>query len=73
MLRILGAPLFHVKHYPWKDWAVTGYTGMGIWDFMTDWQDSLTSHLQAVLSRNPGLCSLRFPRTLGPPDTKESR
>ena len=30
-----GTPLFHVKHYPWTDWSVTGYTGMGIWDFMT--------------------------------------
>jgi hypothetical protein len=45
-----GAPLFHVKHYPWNDWSVTGYAGIGIWDFMTDWQNSLTGHLRAVLS-----------------------
>lgn len=45
-----GAPLFHVKHYPWNDWSVTGYTGIGIWDFMTDWQNSLTSHLRAIIS-----------------------
>ncbi len=45
-----GAPLFHVKHYPWTDWSVTGYTGLGIWDFMTDWQNSLSGYLRAILS-----------------------
>jgi len=45
-----GAPLFHVKHYPWTDWSVDGYTGMGIWDFMTDWQTSLSSYTRTILS-----------------------
>ncbi len=45
-----GTPLFHVKHYPWTDWSATGYTGLGIWDFMTDWQNSLTGYLRAALS-----------------------
>jgi hypothetical protein len=45
-----GAPLFHVKHYPWNEWSVSGYAGIGIWDFMTDWQASLTSHARALLS-----------------------
>lgn len=45
-----GCPLFHVKHYPWIDWSVTGYTGIGVWDFMTDWQNSLTGYLRAALS-----------------------
>jgi hypothetical protein len=45
-----GTPLFHVKHYPWTDWSVTGYTGMGIWDFMTDWQNSLFGHIRAIMS-----------------------
>jgi hypothetical protein len=45
-----GAALFHVKHYPWADWSVTGYTGLGIWDFMTDWQNSLSGYLRAILS-----------------------
>jgi len=36
-----GTEVFHVKHFPWKDWSVSGYTGMGIWDFMTDWQATL--------------------------------
>ena len=45
-----GIALFHVKHYPWTDWSVTGYTGMGIWDFMTDWQSSISGRIRAILS-----------------------
>ncbi len=45
-----GAALFHVKQYPWTDWSVTGYTGLGIWDFMTDWQKNLSGYLRAILS-----------------------
>ena len=45
-----GTELFHVKHYPWLDWKVTGYTGMGIWDFMTDWQDTLRGYPRSILS-----------------------
>ncbi|MGO9137009.1 MAG: CehA/McbA family metallohydrolase [Syntrophales bacterium] len=45
-----GTKLFHVKHYPWLDWSVTGYTGMGIWDFMTDWQDTLKGYPRSILS-----------------------
>lgn len=45
-----GTALFHVKHYAWTDWSVTGYTGMGIWDFMTDWQNGLSGCIRAVLS-----------------------
>jgi len=45
-----GAPMFHVKHFPWIDWSVSGYDGMSVWDFMTDWQSSLTSRGRALLS-----------------------
>ena len=45
-----GTSLFHVKHYPWTDWSVNGYTGFGIWDFMTDWQNSLSGYVRAILS-----------------------
>jgi len=45
-----GAALFHVKQYPWIDWTVSGYTGIGIWDFMTDWQKSLSGYPRAILS-----------------------
>ena len=45
-----GSPRFHVKQFNWNDWSVTGYTGMGIWDFMTDWQGQLTGFARALLS-----------------------
>jgi hypothetical protein len=45
-----GTKLFHVKHYPWINWTVTGYTGMGIWDFMTDWQSTLNGYIKALFS-----------------------
>ena len=45
-----GTELFHVKHYPWLDWRVTGYTGIGIWDFMTDWQSTLSGYTRSILS-----------------------
>ncbi|MBW2673530.1 MAG: PHP domain-containing protein [Deltaproteobacteria bacterium] len=44
-----GAKMFHVKHYPWKDWSVSGYTGMGVWDFMTDWQSTLRGFPSALI------------------------
>lgn len=49
-----GTKMFHVKHYPWVDWSVSGYTGLGVWDFMTDWQSSLRGHVRAI-------CSYMFP------------
>ena len=45
-----GTEMFHVKHYPWTDWEVTGYAGFGIWDFMTDWQSSLNGYINALAS-----------------------
>jgi hypothetical protein len=56
-----GTALFHVKHYAWTDWSVTGYTGMGIWDFMTDWQSSLSGHIRAILSYSLPALFLRGP------------
>jgi len=43
-----GTSMFHVKHFPWKDWSVSGFTGMGVWDFMTDWQGMLRSIPRAL-------------------------
>jgi hypothetical protein len=45
-----GSHLFHVKHYPWLHWPVNGFNGMGIWDFMTDWQMSLRGYAKALYS-----------------------
>jgi hypothetical protein len=45
-----GAPLFLVKPYPWLDWSVAGFTGMSVWDFMTDWQGSLRGLARSLVS-----------------------
>ncbi len=57
-----GTEMFHVKPYPWTDWTVSGYCGLGIWDFMTDWQSSLTGYVRAVLSYLFPALYLRGPR-----------
>lgn len=44
-----GTKVFHVKHYCWNNWNVSGYTGIGVWDFMTDWQSNLTGHLRGLM------------------------
>lgn len=38
-----GAPKFGIWDYPWKEWGVTGYSAVSIWDVMTDWQEKLSS------------------------------
>jgi hypothetical protein len=45
-----GTETFHVKHYCWNDWSVGDYTGISVWDFMTDWQNSLRSYFSGFLS-----------------------
>ncbi|MBP1761721.1 MAG: hypothetical protein H6Q64_1263 [Firmicutes bacterium] len=45
-----GTAMFHVKHYCWNDWEVSGYAGIGVWDFMTDWQKSLRGYFSGLLS-----------------------
>ncbi|MBN2515799.1 MAG: PHP domain-containing protein [Deltaproteobacteria bacterium] len=57
-----GTELFHVKQFPWMDWSVSGYTGVGVWDFMTDWQSSLTNYPKALLSFAFPAHFLRGPR-----------
>jgi hypothetical protein len=41
--------MFHVKHFSWLDWTVSGYTGMSVWDFMTDWQFFLRGYLSGLI------------------------
>jgi len=38
-----GAPLLGSRAYPWIQWNVHGYAGLGIWDLMSDWSSSLVS------------------------------
>lgn len=59
-----GTKTFHVKHYHWNDWTVQGYQGMGIWDFMTDWQKSLNGYFIGLLSFFFPAWFLRGPRSV---------
>ncbi len=43
-----GAPLFGSRAYPWIQWDVTGYSGLGIWDLMSDWANALGSPWRAI-------------------------
>ena len=36
-----GTQKFGIPSYKWEDWGVANYTGMGLWDLMTDWQSQL--------------------------------
>ena len=38
-----GAPLIGSRAYPWIQWDVHGYAGLGIWDLMSDWSRQLSS------------------------------
>ncbi len=45
-----GAPLIGGRAYPWIQWDVHGFAGLGIWDLASDWGSSLTSVWQTFLS-----------------------
>ncbi len=36
-----GTQKFGIPSYKWEDWNVSNFTGMGLWDLMTDWQSQL--------------------------------
>lgn len=59
-----GTKMFHVKHFPWKDWSVSGYTGIGVWDFMTDWQSTLRSLSRALVGYLFPAFVLKGPRSI---------
>lgn len=37
----IGTKRFEIPSYKWLDWNVSNFTGMGLWDLMTDWQSQL--------------------------------
>ncbi len=59
-----GARVFHVKQFSWNRWDVTGYTGMSIWDFMTDWQSSLSSYWRGLVGYFFPAFVLKGPRSV---------
>ena len=36
-----GTKRFDIPSYKWQDWNVNNFTGIGLWDLMTDWQEKL--------------------------------
>jgi hypothetical protein len=43
-----AAPLFDEGEIPWHDWEVTGFTGLEIWNFMSEFKGLLTSKQAAL-------------------------
>lgn len=38
-----GSPIYeNGKIYPWTDWQVSGFTGIDIWSFLSQWKDEIT-------------------------------
>ncbi|HKK21426.1 MAG TPA: histidinol-phosphatase [candidate division Zixibacteria bacterium] len=39
--------------YPWRDWAVEGYTGIELWNQMSEWMEKLTRFNKLIMSFSP--------------------
>lgn len=39
--------------YPWHDWTVEGYTGIELWNQMSEWTEKLTRFNKLVMSLSP--------------------
>jgi len=44
-----SAPRFNEAELPWVDWTVTGYTGLELWNYMSEFKAHLPNMLRAVL------------------------
>ncbi|MGQ9630674.1 MAG: PHP domain-containing protein [bacterium] len=40
--------LLDIPSYAWRDWTVTGFAGLGIWNLMEDWAQNLKGILGAI-------------------------
>lgn len=50
-----GSPLYqNYKTYKWTDWTVTGFQGIEVWNFLSQYKDEMTGILR-------GICLLFFP------------
>lgn len=45
-----SAPLFNEPEIPWVDWDVTGFTGIELWNYMSEFKSLLTSKPGAVFA-----------------------
>ena len=43
-----AAPIVEDAVYSWRDWHVTGYTGLEIWNYMSEFKSLVTSRLAAI-------------------------
>lgn len=61
-----AAPLFDEDALPWLDWEVEGYTGIELWNYMSEFKSYLPNRLAAVRAAlNPDtVISGPFPETL---------
>lgn len=51
-----SVPLIGYEDIAWVDWGVSGYTGLEIWNYMSDWARLLTSRSAAIrYALNPEL------------------
>jgi hypothetical protein len=44
-----SSPLVNEEAFPWVDWTVTGYMGLEIWNYMSEFKARLPNMLRAVL------------------------
>lgn len=61
-----GSPLVNEEEFPWVDWTVTGYTGLELWNYMSEFKAYLPNVLQALLLAYFPQVAIRgpFPETL---------
>ena len=61
-----AAPLFGEDALPWVDWDIEGYTGLELWNYMSEFKSYLSGRLRAIRAAfNPDLfISGPFPETL---------
>ena len=61
-----SAPLVNEAAFSWVDWTITGYTGLEIWNYMSEFKAYLPNMLQALLLAYFPQAAIRgpFPETL---------
>lgn len=61
-----AAPVFNEDDLSWEDWDVEGFTGIELWNYMSEFKSRLSSRLRAIfLAYNPNLIAESpFPEVL---------